>query len=445
MQLKNMLQSAGRWLGALLEDNKPKNSIAVLDGVRATAIIFVIVYHINRQTGDNLWTQFKYPLLSSISTSGSSGVVLFFVLSGFLLFMPYAKALLFEDNWPSAKVFYLRRVLRIMPGYYLSLFLLILITAPQYLQPGHLHELLLFLTFWMDSSSETFRQLNGPYWTLGIEWWFYMFLPFICLGLYVIARHIPLKKRLPVLLCCLVALMIWGLFLRYWGYYLLKHPGVTLLVPRHILDTVMFFLFGQYGKYLEVFALGMAVSLCYIYSRYAPPQSRFSVQIRKSSYWLWGAGILILVFADMWHFVHDYNYQGWTFFNAIVNHYFFLGDFTSGIGYALCITAVLFGPLPLKIAFTWAPLRWVGLISYGLYIWHLPFIYLLKYELLPHVHITNRFISYSLYWLWLLVIIVPFALLIFVLVEKRWIKLGDRWRAQLEKQRLRLLSEASPT
>src|SRR5579875_3150633 len=260
-----MLQSAGRWLGALLEDNKPKNSIAVLDGVRATAIIFVIVYHINRQTGDNLWTQFKYPLLSSISTSGSPGVVFFF-----------------------------------------SLFLLILITAPQYLQPGHLHELLLFLTFWMDSSSETFRQLNGPYWTLGIEWWFYMFLPFICLGLYVIARHIPLKKRLPVLLCCLVALMIWGLFLRYWGYYLLKHPGVTLLVPRHILDTVMFFLFGQYGKYLEVFALGMAVSLCYIYSRYAPPQSRFSVQIRKSSYWLWGAGILILVFADMWHFVHDY-------------------------------------------------------------------------------------------------------------------------------------------
>lgn len=432
---KNLLEAVAQRLTALLEDNKPKNSIAVLDGVRAIAIIVVIVYHINRITHDSLWPMFRYPLLSSISTSGSSGVVLFFVLSGFLLFMPYAKALLFEDNWPSAKIFYLRRVLRIMPGYYLSLFLLILISQPQYFQRDHLKDLTLFLTFWMDSSSHTFRQLNGPYWTLGIEWWFYMSLPILCLGLYAIMRRVPLKRRLPALLGCLVTLMIWGLFLRYWGFYLMAHPGVTFLVPRNILNLIMFFLFGRNGKYLEVFALGMTVSLFYIYSRYAPPQSRFGARLRRISSWLWGYGILVLLFADMWHFTHDYNYQGWAFFNAIVHNFAFLGDFTSGIGYALCVMAILFGPLSLKTFFALTPLRWIGLISYGLYIWHLPLIYFFKYEVLPHLHILNRYTAYSLYWLWLLVIVVPFALLIFVTVEKRWMKLGDQWRAKLEKRR----------
>lgn len=440
IRAKKLLQSVARWLAALLDDNKQKNSIAVLDGVRAIAIIVVIVYHINRVTHDNLWTMFRYPLLSSVSTSGSSGVVLFFVLSGFLLFMPYAKALLFEENWPQAKVFYLRRVLRIMPGYYLSLFLLILITNPQYLQRDHLKELALFLTFWMDSSVHTFRQLNGPYWTLGIEWWFYMSLPFLCLGLYALMRRVPLNRRLPALLGCLVGLMIWGLFLRYWGFYLMAHPNVTFLLPRNLLNIVMFFLFGRNGKYLEVFALGMTVSLFYIYSRYADPQSRVAAYIRRASYWLWGAGILVLLFADMWHFTHDYNFHGWAFFNAIVRYFAFLGDFTSAIGYALCVTAILFGALSLKAFFAWTPLRWIGLISYGLYIWHLPLIYFFKYEVLPHLHILNRYTAYSLYWLWLLVIVVPFALLIFVTVEKRWMKLGDQWRAKLEKRRQKPLS-----
>ncbi|HET9918626.1 MAG TPA: acyltransferase, partial [Ktedonobacteraceae bacterium] len=195
------LRERQHWLGLhlanLLEDNKPKNSIAVLDGVRAFAIIFVIVYHVNRMTGDQLWDKTAFPLASSLSTAGSSGVLLFFVLSGFLLFMPFAKALLFDSDWPSARVFYLRRVLRIIPGYYLSLFLIMLLFQPQYLQPDHTNQFLLFVTFFMDSSRLTFRQLNGPYWTLGIEWWFYMLLPLLTLGMYAVVRRFPRSRRLP--------------------------------------------------------------------------------------------------------------------------------------------------------------------------------------------------------------------------------------------------------
>src|SRR5260370_33773578 len=96
--LQNIFQRLGRWRADLLGGNQQsgkKNSIAVLDGVRGVAVLMVIVFHVNRVTGDNLWSRTAYPLATSISTAGGTGVTLFFVLSGFLLFMPFAKALLY--------------------------------------------------------------------------------------------------------------------------------------------------------------------------------------------------------------------------------------------------------------------------------------------------------------------------------------------------------------
>src|SRR6266851_1635976 len=96
---------------------KEQNTIAVLDGVRAIACLSVIAFHISLiAMSYHVWQ--PYPtsnfLVSAIAMQGGSGVTLFFVLSGFLLFMPYAKALLFaEEQWPSIKRFYVRRIFRI--------------------------------------------------------------------------------------------------------------------------------------------------------------------------------------------------------------------------------------------------------------------------------------------------------------------------------------------
>src|SRR6266700_7753045 len=260
-----LLQRFGRWIAYKLEDtNLPyregkRNSIAVLDGVRAIAILMVIVFHINRITGDSLWNQMANPLASSISTAGGMGVTLFFVLSGFLLFMPFAKALLYKTNWPLVRVFYMRRVLRILPAYYVSLFLIILFQHPEYLHRDHLKNLALFLTFFMDSSRATFRQLNGPYWTLATEWQFYMLLPLIALGIAFLVSRVPIKRRLPAVTFCLLGIIAWGLFIRYWGLYYLEYSSQTFLVPRSELNYIMFFLFGVTGKYIEDFAIGMFI------------------------------------------------------------------------------------------------------------------------------------------------------------------------------------------
>src|SRR5437016_6883224 len=222
--LQFIFQRIGQWLANLFEEGKQdtkKNSIAVLDGVRACAILFVMVFHINRITGDNLWSISENPLASSVSTAGGTGVTLFFVLSGFLLFMPFAKALLFNTQWPLNRVFYLRRFLRIIPGYYVSLLLLILFLHPEYLHRDHLKDLLLFVTFFMDSSRATFRQLNGPFWTLATEWQFYMLLPLIALGIAFLVSRVPIKMRLPAVTVCLLGVMVWVMCFRYWGLYYL--------------------------------------------------------------------------------------------------------------------------------------------------------------------------------------------------------------------------------
>src|SRR5260221_4346248 len=155
----------------------------------------VMVFHIDRMTGDNLWSRVTYPLATSISTAGGTGVTLFFVLSGFLPVMPFAKALLYKTRWPLARVFYLRRALRIIPAYYVSLFLIILFSQPEYLHRDHLKDLFLFATLFMDSTRTTFRQINGPFWTLATKWQIYMLLPLICLANVLIVIPVPCQMR----------------------------------------------------------------------------------------------------------------------------------------------------------------------------------------------------------------------------------------------------------
>lgn len=433
--LQFVFQHIGQWLANLFEEGKQdskKNSIAVLDGVRACAILMVMVFHINRITGDNLWSSTENPLASSISTAGGTGVTLFFVLSGFLLFMPFAKALLFNTQWPLNRVFYLRRFLRIVPGYYVSLFLLILFLHPEYLQRDHLKDLLLFVTFFMDSSRATFRQLNGPFWTLATEWQFYMILPLIALGIALLMRRVPMRKRLQAVTLCLAGIIVLGLFVRYWGFYFQAHSSATFLIPRKYLNIILFFTFGITGKYTEDFAVGMFVSLCYIYAQHPSSDKKFARTWERLSPWLWGGGMIVLVFSAMWHFNANPP-GGWPFLNGLLPYFNWLSEMVLAFGYAACIAAILFGPPGLKRPFEWPVLRWIGLISYSLYMWHLPLLDVFGTYVLPHFHIQNYYFAYSLYWVWALLVIFPVALLSYAIVEKPWMTLGDRWRRSIEK------------
>lgn len=273
-----------------------KTTITTLDGVRAIACLSVIEYHVHYLLTKSFdLTPVMGRLGSSILLAGWSGVTLFFVLSGFLLFMPYAKHLLFEQQEPLKRTFYMRRALRILPSYYLALTLLIALVNPQYFQWDHLGSLSLFLTFLMDAPS-TYQQINGPFWSLAVEWQYYMLLPLIaqCFSLFVRYGTSP-GQRFWRIMTCLVGMILWGVSTRYVGNYYTSHPTETLLVPRSTLNGVLLIIYGSSGKYLEDFAIGMLCCMIYIYAHNANRDNKISTSLCRYNTWLWGTGIFLLL------------------------------------------------------------------------------------------------------------------------------------------------------
>lgn len=407
----------------LLEPGQSRGgTIASLDGVRALACLTVVEFHISEITRDtHAWFPGQNPFVAALLLAGFSGVTLFFVLSGFLLFMPYARALLFKSAWPSTRRFYLRRALRIIPAYYICLFTLILLQHREYLQPNHWGQLALFLTFFMDSTKATYMAINGPFWTLAVEWQFYLLLPLLMLGIHALVSRCSPGKRLPVVVGCLLVLIAWGMVSQFWGHYVQVH-----LWPKGIgWHVASMLLYGVSGKYLQDFAVGMLASLLYIYASYADRGERIRALFRKLQPWLWGAGIALLLFMALWHENSAHN-NGMSWLDGLkgLNGLFSEVGFASGFG--LCILALLFGHRLLRRLFSLTPLRWIGHVSYSTYMWHLPILIFFMIEVGYHISAWNAWLVFACYWLWIFLVVLPFSGVVFVLTERPGMKLAGK-------------------
>lgn len=151
-----------------------------LDGVRAIAILLVIPHNADIYPADpgSLWP------LAMIASLGWIGVQLFFVLSGFLI----TGQLLDATGSPHYfRDFYLRRALRILPLYYLTLVVgLILLpalsSAPSLASSEHTGQvwLWLFLIKWVQPFGQTIHGFEH-FWSLAVEEQYYLAWPFVVL------------------------------------------------------------------------------------------------------------------------------------------------------------------------------------------------------------------------------------------------------------------------
>lgn len=418
------INEGGKRLQSSLQKEKPKETIAVLDGVRAFACLCVILFHINNLTmSEHIWTQQtvgKY--ISSFLLSGSYGVTLFFVLSGFLLFRTYTRSLLFDVPWPSMKRFYIRRIFRIWPGYYISLIILILLVHPEFLQVAHWSQLALFLTFFMDSTKSTYEMINGPFWTLAVEWQYYVFLPFIALGFRWLVQRGSLQRRLTVLILCLLGMMAWGVLTKFWG-----SQQIWLIQPDHPISRlhrlVLFFVYGYDGKFMEDFAIGMLISVFYTLAQQIP-EHVLARTFRRYSRWIFVLGVVVLAFAVEWpatFLLHP--------LTPYIGAHLWLNQMPYALGFGLCILAMLFGSGYCKLFFEWGPMRKLGQLSYGMYIWHLPFIFLFSSFFVPYLlhHAWPGYIIYGLFLADVALLTIPFCNIFYRLVEKPGMIFGDRF------------------
>ncbi|GHO73100.1 hypothetical protein KSD_08710 [Ktedonobacter sp. SOSP1-85] len=430
--------SLSQRITSLLDDGKQKNAIPALDGFRAIACLLVVVFHLNflaRESGiwhpiHDLGTAFGI-----VALGGDSGVLLFFVLSGFLLFLPYAKALLFEQKLPSARSFYLRRVFRILPAYYVALILLVLLREQTYLQPNNWGQLGLFFTFLMDLHI-TYQKLNGPFWTLAVEFQFYAWLPVLAWMMSLVVQRGTVRRRLISLFGCLLAMIIWGLGTRYWGNKIVtQSPLDYLQMPRTIIDVLRPIIFGSSGKYFEAFGTGMLMCMLYIYIQSLPINSFIHKIARRLSPFFFILGLSVLSVMAVWHFYMWYfNYALHPldpFRQFLVDNWGEWQAFCYSVGFSLCIFGILYAPALLKRPFEWGPLRWIGLISYGMYIWHLPLQVFFIQMILPPLKgegMLHRITDYGIFCIWNVLIVVGVSLASYLVIEKPFIKIGERLR-----------------
>jgi peptidoglycan/LPS O-acetylase OafA/YrhL len=164
--------------------------IPALDGLRGIAVIWVVAFHFAVLREGDAWVGALHglPALDALVRSGYLGVDLFFLLSGFLLALPWIAHANAGLPPPSTRAFYRRRARRILPAYYVQLVLLFAVVLPLllgrtywrkdlyvYLWNGVAHGLFLQGTTPLTSGS---MGINGALWTLPLEVQFYLLLPF---------------------------------------------------------------------------------------------------------------------------------------------------------------------------------------------------------------------------------------------------------------------------
>jgi peptidoglycan/LPS O-acetylase OafA/YrhL len=315
-----------------------------LDGLRGVAALAVFGVHV--------WI-YQLPNTVRLERDGIGELalfeariafVLFFVLSGYLLYRPFARAALGESAPASIGAYLVRRAARIMPAYYVALAGTLLLLATAGDVPGRrlveADQLPLFLVFGQNYSPDTLLHLNAATWTLAVEVAFYLMLPAVAL---VALRRCYRSVRAQVgLLSTLVAAGVaWNIvgWAAGWGAVASHSPP----------------------SFLPYFACGMLVALA-LECRRAGRLRPFS---RRATVMLVAASVLALVANGYWH-ATDTSPDG--FMIEVV------ADLPAAVAFASLIAALVIGTGSGLGWLAAPPLVWFGQISYGFYLWHIPLI-----------------------------------------------------------------------
>lgn len=179
--------------------------LAFLDGMRALAAVYVVLFHVLGLTGHRLTGAAK--VLKAMFAFGHEAVAIFIVLSGYCLMLPVARSGV--GKLPtSVGTFLWRRAFRILPPYYAAMGLSLLLlwavaplrvggsggiwdeTLPG-LEPFAIATHLLLVHNWLPSVA---YQINGPHWSVATELQIYVVYSLALLPLFRALK--PLKLTL---------------------------------------------------------------------------------------------------------------------------------------------------------------------------------------------------------------------------------------------------------
>lgn len=313
-----------------------------IDILRGFAAVSVVVYHVIEHMG---WTSFPVtgPLLWF--RIGWMGVDLFFVISGFVIALS-AFALIDKRGLTGYRLpFAQRRLARIVPLHYLTCLIFLVVVGVG--TPGIAENILSHLGFFHNLNWRWSGALNGPNWSVAVEMQFYLLI-------LLLAGWLRDCRWWLIPLLFVTVAWIW----RY---------GAIMIVPIDQ-DVGPFYLFWastQLPGTLDEFAVGILLA------RLVRSPFGASLLTKMQAQPLWGicaATVAVwLTLALFWPRASFWDHTGMIIFWRSL--------LAATFGLVILVACTIQGNLFLWLT---APLRYLGTISYGIYLWHLMVILTLK-------------------------------------------------------------------
>jgi peptidoglycan/LPS O-acetylase OafA/YrhL len=312
-----------------------------LDGLRAIAVLAVIAFHL----------EFGW------APGGLLGVGIFFTLSGYLI-----TDILLSQLSKIGKIklgsFWLARARRLLPALFVMLAIVLAwVTVFGPAQTQQFRDSVVSAVFYVNNWQQVFGDVSyfarfeapGPLnhlWSLSVEEQFYIAWPFLLLLGTKLVHERPLASGVrPRLAIATVAFAFVSVILMA----ILFEPGKD---PTRIY-------YGTDTRACELL-FGAALAMVWPSRRLS---KRIAPQARKTLDWLGGAGLLV-IFLMIWQ-------------TGEISSFLYRGGFVLlSVATILVLMAATHPACRLGVLLGVRPLRWVGVRSYAIYLWHAPIIIL---------------------------------------------------------------------
>ncbi|HEV7720049.1 MAG TPA: acyltransferase [Iamia sp.] len=376
----------------------PRQSMPALHGLRGLAALAVAASHVAALT--TLSSQPGW-LAVWLTPTGLTAVVLFFLLSGFLVLGPLLRAHQEGRPRPSVLRFVAQRALRVYPTYWFILVAAVLVFEVDRFDAGE-WPLMLSLAYVLRDGM--FPRGLFVAWTLAVEMVFYVVGPLVVGAMYLVAgpgRSVAARRRVQGLVLCLAPVVL---------------VGVSIASRLVSDDEGSFAAAVAASTPLVVTSLIVGCAGAYALNRGRPPAAIVDLARRP---WL----CVLLAFGLYWLVtlldlplglvgVAPAKGADWYTFLSIA------------FSLVLVLPAVLDrrGTSAYHRFLGSAPLRWLGELSYGIYLWHMPVLGLLA----RRFAIQGRTSAHIPALLGTLALSLMMAVLSYVLVEQPVRRLSKR-------------------
>lgn len=325
------------------------------EGLRALSALAVVAYHAGTLTGlttgqaaaGRRWG----PWLQHLNV----GVAVFFVLSGFLLFRPFVAAHLSDAPPPTARTYLVRRLVRIFPAYWVAL---AVSTWLLHLDLGDWWGHVRFYGLLQIYSGDTVLGGLVQAWSLCTELSFYLFLPVWAAGLARVGGTPERRARAHLLGCA--ALYALGIGFR-----------ARLRAGGHAIG------YAWLPANTDLFALGMVLAVVSAdAARTGRSPNGLARTLGEVPAAAWAAAVCC--YLAVVSLRYPYGLVAPTVFQELARQVLF------GLVAVLIVAPGVFGRQDrggVRSALRWRPLAAVGIVSYGVYLWHLT----LMERLVPHL------------------------------------------------------------